>query len=73
LHRIFFLYCRDRLAESEINKLLHGYSSRARPRQSSAHLLSLKVLTVRPDPGSSPLEETSLKVTVASRAENSAK
>jgi hypothetical protein len=34
---------RDRLIDSEINKLLHGYANRSRPRQSSAHLLSLKV------------------------------
>jgi hypothetical protein len=39
--RLFLL--RDRLIDSEINKLLHGYANRSRPRQSSAHLLSLKV------------------------------
>ena len=58
-----FLF-RDRLSDSEINKLVHGYACRARPRQSSAHLLSLKVLTMRPDPATSPIEETSIKVSL---------
>jgi len=43
------LEVRDRLVDSEINKLLHVFSNKTRPRQSSAHMLSLKVLTVRPD------------------------
>jgi len=54
---------RDRLAGSEINKLLHGYNSKIRPRQSSAYMLHIKSLTVRPDP-TSQLEETSLKVSL---------
>ena len=57
------LEIRDRLVESEINKLLHVFSSKARPRQSSAHMVSIKSLTVRPDPASQ-LEETSLKVSL---------
>lgn len=57
------LEIRDRLVESEINKLLHMHSSKSRPRQSSAHMLSIKALTVHPDP-SSQLEETSLKVSL---------
>jgi len=54
---------RDKLAGSEINKLLHGYNSKTRPRQSSAYMLHIKNLTVRPDPASQ-LEETSLKVSI---------
>jgi len=54
---------RDKLSGSEINKLLHGYNSKTRPRQSSAHMLHIKSLTVRPDP-TSQLEETSLKVSL---------
>ena len=54
---------RDRLSGSEINKLLHMYSSKTRPRQSSANMLHLKCLTIRPEP-SSDLEETSLKVSL---------
>jgi len=54
---------RDKLAGSEINKLLHGYNSKTRPRQSSAYMLHIKNLTVRPDPASQ-LEETSLKVSL---------
>eukprot|EP00092_Neocalanus_flemingeri_P029317 GFUD01031829.1.p1 GENE.GFUD01031829.1~~GFUD01031829.1.p1 ORF type:complete len:1567 (-),score=501.95 GFUD01031829.1:381-5081(-) len=54
---------RDKLAGSEINKLLHSYSYKTRPRQSSAHMLHIKSLTVRPDP-TSQLEETSLKVSL---------
>jgi len=57
------LEVRDRLAESEINKLLHMLNNKSRPRQSSAHMVSLKALTVRPDPGVN-LEETALKVSL---------
>jgi len=57
------LEIRDRLVESEINKLLHSFGSKARPKQSSAHMISIKSLTVRPDPDSD-LEETSLKVSM---------
>ena len=49
------------MSTSEINKMLYGYSSRTRPRQTSAHMLNIKCLTVRPDPDSQ-LEETSVKV-----------
>ena len=54
---------RDRLTGSEINKLLHMYSSKTRPRQSSANMIHVKCLTIRPDPASQ-LEETSLKVSL---------
>ena len=37
------LEVRDRLVDSEINKLLHVFSNKTRPRQSSAHMISLKV------------------------------
>ena len=57
------LEIRDRLAGSEINKLLHMYSSKTRPRQSSANMLHLKCLTIRPEPHTD-LEETSLKLSL---------
>merc|ERR1719483_1677031 len=57
------LEIRDKLACSEINKLLHSYSSKTRPRQSSSNMIHIKCLTVRPDP-TSDLEETSLKVSL---------
>ena len=55
------LEIRDKLGGSEINKLLHMYSSKTRPRQSSANMFHLKCLTVRPEP-TNQLQETSLKV-----------
>merc|ERR1719507_2966240 len=57
------LEVRDKLVGSEINKLLHPYSSKTRPRQSSANMIHVRCLTVRPDPTSS-LEEASLKVSL---------
>eukprot|EP00088_Acartia_fossae_P059445 TRINITY_DN7056_c0_g1_i2.p1 TRINITY_DN7056_c0_g1~~TRINITY_DN7056_c0_g1_i2.p1 ORF type:complete len:712 (+),score=179.37 TRINITY_DN7056_c0_g1_i2:77-2137(+) len=57
------LEIRDRLVDSEINKLLHVFSNKARPRQSSAHMISIKVLTVRPD-ATSNQEETALNVSL---------
>ena len=54
---------RDKLIGSEINKLLHPYSSKVRPRQSSANMVHIRCLTVRPDP-TSPLEEAALKVSI---------
>merc|ERR1719410_2057052 len=57
------LEIRDKLSGSEINKLLHMYSSKTRPRQSSANMLHLKCLTIRPEP-QTDLEETSLKVSL---------
>ena len=57
------LEVRDKLVGSEINKLLHPYSSKIRPRQSSANMIHIRCLTVRPDPTSS-LEEASLKVSL---------
>ena len=57
------LEIRDKLGGSEINKLLHMYSSKTRPRQSSANMFHLKCLTVRPEP-TNQLQETSLKVSL---------
>jgi autophagy-related protein 2 len=54
---------RDKLVGSEINKLLHPYSCKTRPRQSSASMLHVRCLSVRPDPASS-LEEASLRVSL---------
>lgn len=55
------LEVRDKLGGSEINKLVHMYSSKTRPRQSSANMFHIKCLTIKPEPDN-PLEETSLKV-----------
>ena len=38
------LEIRDKLGGSEINKLLHMYSSKTRPRQSSANMIHIKCL-----------------------------
>merc|ERR1719474_1204194 len=57
------LEIRDKLGGSEINKMLHIYSSKTRPRQSSANMLHIKCLTVKPEP-TNPCEETSLKVSL---------
>ena len=57
------LEIRDKLGGSEINKMLHMYSSKTRPRQSSANMIHIKCLTIRPEPASQ-LEETSLKVSL---------
>ena len=57
------LEIRDKLGGSEINKLLHMYSSKTRPRQSSANMLHIKCLTIRPEP-TNQIEETSLKVSL---------
>ena len=40
---------RDRLATSDINKLLHLYSNKMRPRQSNANMLCLKCVNLKPD------------------------
>merc|ERR1719474_70002 len=57
------LEIRDKLGGSEINKMLHIYSSKTRPRQSSANMLHIKCLTIKPEP-TNPCEETSLKVSL---------
>lgn len=54
---------RDRLKASAINKLLHLYSSRHRPRQSSANMFCLKSLNFRPEFDHQP-EESIIRVTV---------
>ena len=40
---------RDRVRKSDINKLVHLYSSKLRPRQSHANMLSLKCVNIKPD------------------------
>ena len=40
---------RDRVRKSDINKLLHLYSSKIRPRQSHANMFNLKCLNIQPD------------------------
>ena len=40
---------RDRVKNSDINKLLHLYSSKIRPRQSHANMVSLRCVNIKPD------------------------
>ena len=40
---------RDRVKNSDINKLLHIYSSKLRPRQSHANMFNLKCINIKPD------------------------
>uniref|UniRef100_A0A8D8U0S0 Autophagy-related protein 2 n=3 Tax=Cacopsylla melanoneura TaxID=428564 RepID=A0A8D8U0S0_9HEMI len=47
---------RDRLATSNINKFLYAYSSKARPRQSHAHMVVLKALHVKSEHSNEELE-----------------
>lgn len=56
----------DRLASSDINKLLHLYSSQVRPKQSNANMFSLKCVNLRPDDGGrGPVpEETNVSVSL---------
>lgn len=42
------LEIRDRMADSDINKLLHLYSSRSRPRQTSSNMISIRCVHIRP-------------------------
>ncbi|TRY61083.1 hypothetical protein TCAL_14969 [Tigriopus californicus] len=42
------LEIRDRMAASDINKLLHLYSSRSRPRQTSSNMMSIRCVHIRP-------------------------
>lgn len=50
---------RDKLVTSDINKLLHLYSNKLRPRQSNANMFSIKCVNLRPDP-EMPLSEESV-------------
>ena len=43
------LEIRDRLAQSNINKFLYQYTTESMPRQSHTNMVSLKVLTTRPE------------------------
>ncbi|XP_026686797.1 autophagy-related protein 2 homolog B, partial [Diaphorina citri] len=54
---------RDRLASSNINKFLYAYSSKARPRQSHAHMVVLKALHLRSEHSRDELESC-LKVSL---------
>ncbi|KAI5741739.1 hypothetical protein M8J76_016678 [Diaphorina citri] len=54
---------RDRLASSNINKFLYAYSSKARPRQSHAHMVVLKALHLRSEHSREELESC-LKVSL---------
>ena len=55
---------RDKLENSDINKLLHLYSNKLRPRQSNANMLSLKCVNLRPDPDMPTAEESVVNVTL---------
>ena len=53
---------RDKLESSDINKLLHLYSNKLRPRQSNANMFSLKCVNLRPDPDMPQAEESVINV-----------
>ena len=53
---------RDKLENSDINKLLHLYSNKLRPRQSNANMFSLKCINLRPDPDMPTSEEVVVNV-----------
>ena len=53
---------RDRHYLSNINKLLHLYSSRTLPRQTNANMLSIKSVQIRPDLRQPDVIETSVSV-----------
>ena len=53
---------RDKLENSDINKLLHLYSNKLRPRQSNANMFSIKVINLRTDPDMPMAEETVVNV-----------
>ena len=55
---------RDKLENSDINKLLHLYSNKLRPRQSNANMFSLKCVNLRPDPDMPTAEESVVNVTL---------
>lgn len=42
---------RDRLEQSQMNKFLYQYDSKACPKQTHANMILLKMLHIRPDPG----------------------
>lgn len=59
------LEIRDRLKQSGINKLLYQYTTESMPRQSHAHMLSLKVLFTRPELESDQsIEEAAVRLSV---------
>ena len=55
---------RDKLESSDINKLLHLYSNKLRPRQSNANMFCLKCINLRPDPDMPSAEESVVNVTL---------
>ena len=55
---------RDKLENSDINKLLHLYSNKLRPRQSNANMFSLKCINLRPDPDMPTAEESVVNITL---------
>lgn len=55
---------RDKLASSDINKLLHLYSNKLRPRQTNANMFCIKCVNVRPDPEAPLSEESIINVTL---------
>ncbi|KAG1685123.1 Autophagy-related protein 2 B [Nymphon striatum] len=50
----------DHLKSSNINKFFYQYYSESRPRQEARHMVELKILYVRPEPGN-PTEECEIK------------
>ncbi|XP_066484805.1 autophagy-related protein 2 homolog B isoform X2 [Tiliqua scincoides] len=50
------LEIRDRLATSQMNKFLYLYCSKEMPRKAHSNMLTVKVLHVRPESGTSPQE-----------------
>ena len=54
---------RDRVRKSDINKLLHLYSSKLRPRQSNANMFNVKCVNIQPDYDYQP-EETIIIVSL---------
>lgn len=53
---------RDKLESSDINKLLHLYSNKLRPRQSNANMFGIKCVNLRPDPDLPKAEESVINV-----------
>ena len=55
---------RDRLLSSDINKLVHLYSNKLRPRQSNANMFCLKVVNLRADLEAIQAEESIVNVSL---------
>ena len=55
---------RDKIESSDINKLLHLYSNKLRPRQSNANMFSIKCVNLRPDPDMPQSEESVVNVSL---------